>query len=166
VPPALPRRRHGDPQPSEPCAVLLAGLGKPFSAAAIRRTAELAGQAELALDTPVAVLTIARMYGSSFGLQNPGLMPTKQERDAQIKLLEAAIGSLRTLGVHADGQVAVTRKFLRTILTVARVRDARFVVMDDPGGGTLRRWVEGDPARYLRPRLGAATVLEVVPPPS
>ena len=28
---------------------------------------------------PVAVISLARIYGSSFGLPNPGLMPTKKE---------------------------------------------------------------------------------------
>jgi len=144
--------------------VLLAGLGMPFTSAAVRRAAELAKQCELSYDTPVAVLTIARMYGSSFGMQNPGLMPTKKERETQIKLLEDAIGQLRRLGVHADGQVAVTRKFLRTIVSVARVRRARFVVMDDPGGSPLRRLIEGDPARYIRPRLADGAIIELVAP--
>jgi nucleotide-binding universal stress UspA family protein len=161
---ALFRRHHGDPQPEEPCTVLLAGLGKPFSSAAVGRAAELARQADTALDTPIAVLTIAKVHGSSFGVQHPGLLPTKKERDAQVQLVDDAINRLRRLGVHADGQVAVTRKFLRTILSVASARDARFVVMDDPGGGPLRRWFEGDPARYIRPRLPEGVVIEIVAP--
>jgi hypothetical protein len=141
---------------------LLAGLGKPFSSAAINRAAELAQQAEEHLDTPVAVLTIAKVHGSGLGLQHPGLMPTKKERDAQVALLEQAIKSLKTLGIHADGQVAVTRKFLRTIVKVARVRQAHFVVMDVPDGGAVRRFLEGDPARYIRPRLSEGTVIEML----
>jgi hypothetical protein len=144
--------------------VLLAGLGKPFSAAAVRRAAELASQVELATDTPVAVLTIAKVYGSSFGMPNPGLMPTKKERDAQVALLEDTIAALRKRGVRADGQVAVTRKFLRTIVHVAQVRHATYVVMDDQGGSPLRRWLEGDAARYIRRRLPPGTTVEVVEP--
>lgn len=144
--------------------MLLAGLGKPFSAAVVRRAAELASQAELTVDTPVAVLTIAKVYGSSFGMPNPGLMPTKKERDAQIQLLEDAIAALKARGVHADGQVAVTRKFLRTIVHVAQVRGAEYVVMDDQGGSPLRRWLEGDPARYIRRRVPPGTTVEVVDP--
>jgi hypothetical protein len=77
--------------------VLLAGLGKPFSPAAVNRAAELARQTEEHLDTPIAVLTIAKVHGSGLGLQHPGLMPTKKERDAQVALLEEAIGSLKKL---------------------------------------------------------------------
>jgi hypothetical protein len=146
--------------------VLLAGLGKPFSPAALRRTAELAGQAQRATDPPVAVLTIAKVYGSSFGLPNPGLMPTKKERDAQVQLLEDAIASLRKLGVQADGQVAVTRKFLRTIVHVAQLRHVEFVVMDDQGGSRLRRWLEGDAGRYVGRKLAPDATVEVVADPS
>jgi uracil-DNA glycosylase len=137
-------------------------MGKPFSLAAINRAAELARQIAEDLDTPIAVLTIAKIHGSGLGLQHPGLMPTKKERDAQVALLEQAIRSLKKRGVLADGQVAVTRKFLRTIVKVARLRGARFVVMDDPGGGAVRRFLEGDPARYIRPRLTEGAVIEMM----
>jgi hypothetical protein len=166
VAPALFQRQHGDPQPADPCAVLLAGLGKPFTPAALRRAAELVRLTGEHLDTPVAVLTIAKVHGSGLGLQHPGLMPTRKERDEQVALLEEAIGSLKQLGVGADGQVAVTRKFLRTIVKVAHLRQARFVIMDDPGGSAARRFLEGDPARYIRPRLDAGAVIEMVPAPA
>jgi len=162
VSPALFRRHHGDPQPEQPCAVLLAGLGNPFSSAVVTRAAELARLHETGLETPIAVLTIAKVHGSGLGLQHPGLLPTKKERDAQVKILEDAIAQLRRLGVKADGQVAVTRKFLRTIVGVARVRQPQFIVMDDPGGSPFRRWLEGDPARYIRPRLPTGATMEIV----
>lgn len=114
---------------------------------------------------PVAVLTIAKVHGSSFGLPNKGLLPTKKERDAQVKLIEDAIASLRQLGVRADGQVAVTRKFLRTIVQVAQLRHAEFVVMDDQGGSPLRRWLDGDAARYVGRKLAPDAAVEVVAAP-
>jgi hypothetical protein len=146
--------------------VLLAGLGQPFSPAAVRRAAELVDQAKRTTDIPVAVLTIAKIHGSSFGLPHPGLMPTKKERDAQVNLLEDAIASLGKLGVKADGQVAVTRRFLRTIVRVAQVRKAEYVVMDDQGGSPLRRWLEGDAARYIGRRVAPDATVEVVAAPS
>jgi hypothetical protein len=92
-------------------------------------------------------------------------MPTKKERDAQVSLIEDAIASLGKLGVKADGQVAITRKFLRTIVGVARVRKAEYVVMDDQGGSPLRRWLEGDAARYIGRRLAPDATVEVVGAP-
>jgi hypothetical protein len=89
-------------------------------------------------------------------------MPTRKERDAQLALLEQAIKSLKKLGVDADGQVAVTRKMLRTIVKVAVIRGAGFVVMDEPGGSAVRRFLEGDPAGYIRPRLSKGSVMEMV----
>jgi hypothetical protein len=53
--------------------------------------------------------------------------------------------------------------FLRTIVHVAQVRHAEFVVMDDQGGSQLRRWLEGDAARYIGRRLGPDATVEVVP---
>ena len=57
-------RRKWDKAPAEPAGVLLASPGTPFSGAAVRRACELAA------GEPVAVLTILKVYGSSFGLPN------------------------------------------------------------------------------------------------
>src|SRR5258708_8397875 len=70
-------RRRWDPQPTAQAAVLLASSGEPFSRAALRRARELAG------GQPVAVLPIPKTYGSSFGLPNPGLIPTPKEPQEQ-----------------------------------------------------------------------------------
>jgi hypothetical protein len=37
--------------------------------------------------------------------------------------------------------------------------------MDDPGGGAVRRFLEGDPARYIRPRLSEGSVIEMMAEP-
>src|SRR5258708_35650997 len=85
-------RRRWDPQPTSSAGVLLASSGAPFSQAAVRRACELAaGQ-------PVAVLSILRVYGSTFGLPNPGLMPTRREREEQLKIVGKAIGELERRG--------------------------------------------------------------------
>src|SRR5258708_32996572 len=92
-------RRRWDPQPTSSAGVLLASSGAPFSRAAIRRACELAaGQ-------PVAVLSILKVYGSTFGLPNPGLMPTKRERDEQYAIVRQAMGAVERRGGTADGQV-------------------------------------------------------------
>ena len=44
---------------------------------------------------PVAVVTIAKIYGSSFGLPHPGLLPTKDEMAERQRWVEAAIRKLQ-----------------------------------------------------------------------
>lgn len=154
----MPRRR-GDPQPSEPCAVLLASLGKPFSGASLQRAAELADGGR------VGVVTIARIYGSSFGLPNPGLMPTKKERQEQLDIVAGAVAKLEGFDLPVDGQVAATRKAEKTIARIAGLRRARHVVMDATTATGWRRLIEGDPAKDVRRRLGEGVSVEAVDPP-
>ena len=54
-----------DRQPSQPSAVLIATVGIPIPPEVIRQAVKLSG------GRPVAVVSIARIYGSSFGLPNP-----------------------------------------------------------------------------------------------
>jgi nucleotide-binding universal stress UspA family protein len=151
-------RRRWDQQPTSPATVLLASSGAPFSKAAISRARELAsGQ-------PVAVLTILKIYGSSFGLPNPGLLPTRREREEQLTVVQRAITELERRGCTADGQVAATRSAGRTIAKVARARHVRYVVMDEPAEGGLRRAIEGSVTSGVQRRLGDLAVLELVSP--
>jgi nucleotide-binding universal stress UspA family protein len=149
-------RRRFDPQPTAQAAVLLASSGSPFSRAAIRRAHELAdGQ-------PVAVLSILKVYGSSFGLPNPGLMPTRREREEQVAIVQRAIKDLERLGGSVDGQIAATRSAGRMIAKVARVRNVDWVVMDSPNATGMRKIIEGELTGIVRRRLGEGTTLEVV----
>src|SRR5262252_4233984 len=138
-------RRRWDPQPTSPAAVLLASSGAPFSRAAVRRAYELAA------GEPVAVLTILKVYGSQFGLPNPGLLPTRRERDEQLAIVGRAIKDLERLGGDADGQVA-------------RTRQVRYVVMDTPTTTGVRRIIEGEITNIVRRRLQSGTTLELVSP--
>jgi len=149
-------RRRFDPQPTAPAAVLLASPGSPLSRAAIRRARELAG------GEPVAVLSILKVYGSQFGLPNPGLLPTRRERDEQLAIVGRAIKDLERLGGDADGQVATTRSAARTIAKVARRRQVRYVVMDTPTTTGVRRIIEGEITNIVRRRLQNGTTLELV----
>jgi K+-sensing histidine kinase KdpD len=151
-------RRRFDPQPTAPAAVLLASSGSPFSRNAVRRAHELAA------GEPVAVLSILKVYGSSFGLPNPGLMPTRRERDDQLAIVSRAIKELERLGGSVDGQVAATRSAARTIAKVARARKVRHVVMDSPTATGVRRIIEGELAGIVRRRLPGETSLELVSP--
>jgi nucleotide-binding universal stress UspA family protein len=149
-------RRRGDPQPTAGAAVLLASTGAPFSRAAVRRAFELAaGQ-------PVAVLSILKVYGSTFGLPNPGLMPTRREREEQLAIVQRAITDLERRGCTVDGQVAATRSAGRMIAKVARIRGVRYVVMDAQSTTGVRQLIEGSVTSIVRRRLADRAALELV----
>jgi nucleotide-binding universal stress UspA family protein len=149
-------RRRFDPQPTAPAAVLLASSGAPFSKAAVRRARELAA------GEPVAVLSILKIYGSTFGLPNPGLLPTRRERDEQFANVRKAITQLERSGCTADGQIAATRSAGRTIAKVARARQVRVVVMDDSTESGVRRVIEGSVTSTVRRRLAGRADIELV----
>jgi len=152
----LSGRRRWDRQPTAPAAVLLASSGAPFSRAAVRRARELAsGQ-------PVAVLSILKVYGSTFGLPNPGLMPTRREREEQLKIVNKAIAELERQGCTVDGQIAATRSAGRTIAKVARSRQVRYVVMDSRPTTGVRKIIEGELTNIVRRRLRDGATLELV----
>jgi len=149
-------RRGWDRQPTAPAGVLLASPGAPFSSAAIRRACQLAA------GEPVAVLSILKVYGSAFGLPNPGLMPTRRERDEQYANVRRAIAAVERRGGTADGQITATRSAGRTIAKVARLRKVRYVVMDDGDASGLRRITEGAVTATVRRRLAGRAELELV----
>jgi hypothetical protein len=149
-------RRRFDPQPTAQAAVLLAGTGEQFSKAAIRRARELAGS------EPVAVLSILKVYGSQWGLPNPGLLPTRKERDQGYAVVQRAISSLERQGCTADGQLAATRSAGRTIAKVARVRKVRYVVMDEPDRSGMGRVTQGSVLAIVRRGLRSRAELELV----
>jgi hypothetical protein len=136
-------------------AVVLATPGHPVRAASIDAAARLAG------DGAVTVVSIARVHGSAFGLPNPGLLPSRREREEQRSIVSDAIDALARRGCPADGQVVVTRNAGKAFANVARTRGARHVVLDAPRGGRIRRLVEGDPARVMRRRLHAVELVTV-----
>ena len=152
----LSGRRRWDQQPTAPAAVLLASSGAPFSKAAVRRARELAA------GEPVAVLSILKIYGSTFGLPNPGLLPTRREREEQFANVSKAINQLERSGCTADGQIAATRSAGRMIAKVARVRQVRVVVMDDSAESGVRRVIEGSVTSTVRRRLAGRANIELV----
>lgn len=106
-------------------SVLLASEGRPFTAASIMLAADLAKAA----DGTVLVISIARVHGVAFGLQTPGLMPTKAEWDEQRAVVERAVSRLRRRGVKAEGQVLGTRKPAQRISALAVEVQAEAIVM-------------------------------------
>ena len=154
------RRRRWDEQPAASCDVLLASDGRhDFSTRAVARAAALAGGGGR-----VAVVTIAKIYGSSYGLPNPGLLPTKRELAERREWVAGAIRTLERKGAVADGQIASTRRGTKKLAAIARLRSPRVVVIDETPETGLRRLVEGDVGSELRKKLRADGIdVEVVP---
>jgi hypothetical protein len=90
-------RRRWDPQPTTSAAVLLASSGEP------RRRAP---GSRAAAGGPVADSEGLRL---AFGLPNPGLLPTRREREEQFAMVQRAVTDLEQRGCTADDQVAATR---------------------------------------------------------
>lgn len=147
------RRRGGAAPPAGPSAVLLASTGIPFTKQELARCASLAG------NSPVTVLSVAKLHGSAFGLPNPGLMPTKRDREKQREIVEAAVRTLGRGGRSVDGQVVITRNPAKTIARAATRLQVQHVVLAAPAQGRLRRFVEGDPVAGVRRRLKSADVV-------
>ncbi len=156
--PRLGARRRLDQQPVEPRTVLLATDGRePLSPEAIARAAELASP------DGVAVLAIAKIYGTQFGLPHPGLMPTQAEVDLRRQWIADAIAALERRGVEADGQLAATRKAIKLIARVAVARSVQHVVVDQSTQTGVRLMIEGDTGKDVRRRLRGAAEVIVIP---
>jgi K+-sensing histidine kinase KdpD len=147
-------RRKFDAQPTQRAAVLIASNGEPISPAVIRRATELSDGA------PVAVVTLARIYGSALGLPNPGLMPSKAEMANHKDLVDKVVRRLEGRGVSAWGQIAATRRPVKTIVAVARARGVGHVIVVTPEQARWRQVVEGDLVRDVGRRLAGVAAVE------
>ncbi len=155
------KKKKWDRQPTAPAGVLLASDGeRGFGSRAVARAAALAGS------EPVAVLTIARIYGTKYGLPMPGLVPTREEIQQRLGLMHQAIDRLERDGFEADSQIAQTRRPSKTIVRVARARGVRMVVIEGREKSKGRRAIEGDVAADVARALGRAGIeVEIVPGP-
>jgi hypothetical protein len=150
------RKSRWDPQPTQQAAVLLASAGDPLPRAMVLQGVEAADGGD------VAVVTVARIYGSAWGLPNPGLMPTKREMEIQRGLVEAALAIITAKGANAWGQVVTSRNAGRSIARVAQARGAGRVLVVVPDAPRWRQVVEGDLVRAIQRRVGQAVVVEGV----
>ena len=153
-------RRKFDKQPSQSAAVLIAApMGDPIPPSAVRAALARSGGGA------VAVVTIARIYGSSMGLPNPGLMPTRKEMEAQKAQVEKALRLIEKGGSQAWGQVAAYRKPAKTVAQVAKARGVRQVIV--VRNAQTKRWrevVEGDIVKDIARKLGPEVNVEGVSP--
>jgi hypothetical protein len=153
-------RRKFDKQPAQSAGVLIAApMGDPIPSSAVK--------AALALSDgePVAIVTIARIYGSSMGLPNPGLMPTRKEIATQKSQVEKSLEQIERSGTQAWGQVAASRKPVKTITEAAKARGVRHVVVVRTA--QTKKWreiVEGDVVKDIARKLGPDVHVEGVSP--
>jgi nucleotide-binding universal stress UspA family protein len=128
--------------------ILLATEGRAISDAAIARVIELAQPG-----ATVRVFSIARVHGVSFGLQSPGLLPTKKEWAEQRQIVGRAVKRLERKGLEADGHVVGTRKSTKRILQEAEFAGCDAIVMAaDPDRNRLAgdfMWTQ-EPQRVRR----------------
>lgn len=154
APPSAP-----DPQNAAPKSILLASEGKAIPLAAIDFAATLAQRAQ----ATIHVFMIARIWGSSFGLPHPGLMPTKREWQAQHDSVAETVRQLKNRGVEATGGVVSSRNASGRILAEIKRRAPDAVVMAAP---PARHWLYAglfwDQEPYRVRRLAEAPVYIVV----
>ncbi|MGP8233570.1 MAG: universal stress protein [Methylovirgula sp.] len=117
-----------DPQTAAPSSIMLASEGKPISTEAI----EFAARLSKAAKASVHVFMVARIWGSSFGLPHPGLMPTKREWQAQHDAVAETVRQLKRRGVEATGAVVSTRNASGRILKEVQRRAPDAIVMAAP----------------------------------
>jgi len=106
-------------------ALLLASEGRAIPRPAVTLALRLARNA----GAEIHVLSIARIWGSSFGLPHPGLAPNKREWQEQRDRVADAVAQLKRRGATVSGQVVGTRNAAKRILTEARRRRAEAIVM-------------------------------------
>jgi len=118
------------PKPPPPDAfagksILLASEGRPIPPAAT----ELAGRMAEKAGAEIHVLSIARIWGSSLGLPNPGLLPNKREMQERHESVAGALAWLRRHDIQVSGQVTGARNAAKRILAEARRQRADAIVM-------------------------------------
>lgn len=133
---ALFGKRQSVSIPLNARSVLVASEGRRFS----KEVIDLAVQIASAESGYVRVLTVARLWGTSFGLPNPGLRPSKREMAEQEDNVRWAIAQLLELGVKADGHIVITRNPRKSILNEATRHGCAAIVM---GADRYRGWLVG-----------------------
>jgi nucleotide-binding universal stress UspA family protein len=107
-------------------------------------------------NAPVHVFSIARVWGTSFGFPNPGLLPTKKEWDRQYDVVRKAVALLRRKGVQADARVIGTRAAAKRIIQEARRLKCDAIVMgaDPPKNLLLRDFSWGHEPYRVKAKAG------------
>ena len=123
-----PWRTPPEPPPPDAFAgklIILASEGRPIPEAAKQLTKGMAEKA----GAKVHVLSIARIWGSRFGLPHPGLLPSKGEMKERHDSVADIVTWLKRGQIDASGQVTGTRNAAKRILAEARRCGADAIVM-------------------------------------
>jgi nucleotide-binding universal stress UspA family protein len=160
----IPRQRSGDaPDPDSLIvrAVLLASEEREIPRAAVDLAARIAERS----NAPVHVFSIARVWGTSFGFPNPGLLPSKKEWDRQHEVVRKAVARLRRKGIEADARVIGTRAAAKRIVQEARRLQCDAIVMgaDPPKPALVRDFSWSQEPYRVRARAGELPVYLVLP---
>jgi len=91
--------------------------------------------------TTIHVLSLARIWGSRFGMPHPGLMPNKHELEVQRDLVRDAVLALRQRGYQAEGQVVSSRSPAKRIVAAAAQHGSAAIVMS---ADAPRHWLVAD----------------------
>jgi nucleotide-binding universal stress UspA family protein len=157
--------RHRSADPPDPDslivrAVLLASEDREIPRAAVDLAARMAERS----NAPVHVFTIARVWGTTFGFPNPGLLPSKQEWDRQHESVRKAVARLRRKGIEADARVIGTRAAAKRIVQEARRLGCDAIVMgaDPPRKAFVRDFSWSQEPYRVRSRAGELPVYLVV----
>lgn len=130
-----------------------------------RRIPQEAIDAAAGFGLPVHVLSLARVWGTSLGLPNPGLLPSKREWDEQREVVEQAVRALKRRGIEATGNVVGTRKGAKRIVEEATRLGCETIVM---GADEKRPFLLADLMWSQEPyrvrRRAKVPVVLVVPP--
>ncbi len=146
-----------DPDTLDVQAVLLASEDRDISEPAMRLAARIAERC----DARVHVMVIARIWGTSFGFPNPGLMPNKREWEEQRKKAELAVRALKSWGLEADAHVIGTRNAAKKIVEEAQVHRCGAIVMtaDEPRGRLVGNMIWSQEPQRVRRRANIPVYL-------
>jgi nucleotide-binding universal stress UspA family protein len=141
--------------------VLLATEERALSPEAIDRAAAIAEAA----DAPVYVFAIARVHGTNLGFPHPGLLPTRDEWEAQRRTVNEAVRRLRRRGVRSEGRVLGTRSAAKYICREAERLGCEAIVMgaDPPRGAFLSDFMWSQEPHRVRKRARVPVYLVTAP---
>jgi hypothetical protein len=134
---------------------VLASVGPPIPDGVIDLLKRVAG--DLGRERPdaphavVHVISIARIWGTSFGLPNPGLYPNRLEIEEQRDIVDSASDAVRRGGFVVKSRILSARDPAKVIARYAESIGAKAIVVGDPAhaGKAWERAVKANPVRDL-----------------